>query len=72
MDGNISFETFYSAVEQSFFEKSYQFSDKSLLDELEKDDFFDETAISHTKVMLSSWTEFLTDLFKKGSTENEK
>ena len=70
MDGNISFETFYSAVEQSFFEKSYQFSEKSLLAELEKDDFFDETAISHTKIMLSSWTEFLPELLKKGNIGN--
>ncbi len=70
MNSDHLFETFYSVVKQSFFEKSYQFSEKSLLDELEKDDFFDETAISHTKVMLSSWTEFLTELFKKGNIGN--
>jgi len=70
MNSDHIFETFYSAVEQSFFEKSYQFSEKSLLAELEKDDFFDETAISHTKIMLSSWTEFLPELLKKGNIGN--
>jgi len=70
MNSNIIFETFYSAIKQSFFEKSYHFSENSLVTALEEDDFFDETAISHTKIMLSSWSEFLAELLKHKNIGN--
>ena len=70
MNSHQTFEIFYSAIIQAFLDKNYDFSERSLIEELKKNDSLTEAALSHAKVMLSSWSEFLNDLFLKKNIAN--
>jgi hypothetical protein len=70
MNSHQAFETFYSAIIQAFLDKNYDFSERTLIEELKKNDSLTEAALSHAKIMLSSWSEFLNDLFLKKNIAN--
>lgn len=69
MDIVTDLNIFYEKVEQSFERKNYFFETDGLFQGLLEKKLLDEESIGYAQIMISSWNEFLQNLYSHDSTE---
>ncbi len=69
MDIVTDLNIFYEKVEQSFERKNYFFETDGLFQGLLEKKLLDEESVGYAQIMISSWNEFLQNLYSHDSTE---